>query len=547
MKDAKGHELGRGVCKVMPSEGDLLHIGGKEVEVEGQISTSSSSLNSSPATPIAAFKPKGSLSSLSRLVSDTTATMASIRMPSLGITTPRKPPAAPKPRHPIDAPNAVIFSKTAPMNGKQATVDVVLDPLLAEKMRPHQQLGVEFLYECVMGIRNPNKYGAILADDMGLGKTLQTIALIWTLLKQSPYGALPIIKKALVVCPVTLINNWKREFRKWLGPERISVFVADDPARIRDFNVANVWNVMIIGYEKLRMVQDDLKDFELDLIVCDEGHRLKTAGNKVAQAIRKFNNTKRIILSGTPIQNDLGEFYEMADFVCPGILGTLNEFKKTYESPMLRSRQPHCLASIKELGQQRSQELAELAKTFVLRRESGILSGYLPPKLEVVVFCQPTQLQVDLYHKMLQSAALQQLINTDREQLSPQHLSCIIALKKLCNTPGLLRDIDAAKLEDPESIYHDFHAIRTIRDVNEVTLSGKMQVLFRLLEQIYNHTKEKVVLVSNYTQTLDILEAICEQRSWGLLRLDGSTPPAKRQTLVDRFNTSGRDICRLKR
>lgn len=97
---------------------------------------------------------------------------------------------------------------------------MVIDPILTRHLRPHQKEGVRFLYDCVMGFRG-NGVGAILADEMGLGKTLQTIALIWTLLKQNPHvkeGALA--KKVLILCPATLVRNWEREFKKWLGDER---------------------------------------------------------------------------------------------------------------------------------------------------------------------------------------------------------------------------------------------------------------------------------------------------------------------------------------
>ena len=112
---------------------------------------------------------------------------------------------------------------------KGASVDVVVDPLLTKSLREHQRNGVAFLYECVMGMRGSAGEGAILADEMGLGKTLQTIALLWTLMKQNPIdGDGPVVKKALIVCPVTLINNWRKEIRKWLGNERLGVFVADN-------------------------------------------------------------------------------------------------------------------------------------------------------------------------------------------------------------------------------------------------------------------------------------------------------------------------------
>ncbi|RUP49493.1 P-loop containing nucleoside triphosphate hydrolase protein [Jimgerdemannia flammicorona] len=152
--------------------------------------------------------------------------------------------------------------------GKRPLVDVVVDPLLCAHLREHQRQGVKYLYECVMGMKDYNGQGAILADEMGLGKTLQSIALLWTLLKQNPYhGNQPVVKRALIVCPTTLINNWRHEFKKWLGDERIRVFVVDSKANLSNFLHGRIYSVMIIGYEKLRNVQESLKDAQFDIVI----------------------------------------------------------------------------------------------------------------------------------------------------------------------------------------------------------------------------------------------------------------------------------------
>lgn len=130
-------------------------------------------------------------------------------------------------------------------------VDVVIDPIMGKKLRAHQVQGVKFLYECVMGMRTEG-CGAILADEMGLGKTCQSIALIHTLLRQTPYfGGTPIIQRAVIVCPVTLVQNWAKEFVKWLGPDRLKVFRADGKNDLGQFLRGRHYPVMIIGYERV--------------------------------------------------------------------------------------------------------------------------------------------------------------------------------------------------------------------------------------------------------------------------------------------------------
>lgn len=203
--------------------------------------------------------------------------------------------------------------------------------------------GVKFLYEAVTGLREPETgenhkvvshgCGAILADAMGLGKSIQSIALTWTLLRQSPYfGSGPLIKRALIVCPASLIHNWRKEFDKWLGSDKIKVSVLDGSKATdsKALCASNYHEVLIVGYERLRMDADILSKASppIGLIICDEGHRLKTAETKTMQALAKFKTHRRIILSGTPIQNDLSEFHAVANWVNPGCLGEYSKFKR---------------------------------------------------------------------------------------------------------------------------------------------------------------------------------------------------------------------------
>lgn len=130
-------------------------------------------------------------------------------------------------------------------------MDVVIDPYISSMLRPHQREGVKFLYDCVMEIKDFKGAGAVLADEMGLGKTLQTIALVWTLLKQSPFGGAA-IKRALVVCPASLVQNWQKEFKKWLGDERCRTFAVQPNTDLNDFMLSSIYSVIIIGYERVR-------------------------------------------------------------------------------------------------------------------------------------------------------------------------------------------------------------------------------------------------------------------------------------------------------
>ncbi|OUM63388.1 hypothetical protein PIROE2DRAFT_10109, partial [Piromyces sp. E2] len=170
-------------------------------------------------------------------------------------------------------------------------------------------------------------------------------------------------------------------------------------------------------------------------------------------AIKSLNISKRIILSGTPIQNDMGEYYSMVDFVNPGILGSLQSFRKIFEIPIVESRQPRCSKAAKLLGEERSNELTRITGMFILRRTADINSKYLPPKEETIIFCRPTNLQVKMYTKILDSPIIRKCLSCygggGEGRDSTSHLQCIIALKKLCNTPLLVYRKYIENPEDP--------------------------------------------------------------------------------------------------
>ncbi|ETN43026.1 uncharacterized protein HMPREF1541_02184 [Cyphellophora europaea CBS 101466] len=441
----------------------------------------------------------------------------------------------PTPRHNPNESGAIVFKqpKTAPAG--QQLVDVVLDPVLGKKLRPHQREGVQFMYECVMGLRDYAGQGCILADDMGLGKTLQTIALLWTLIKQSPiHKASPVVKKALIVCPVSLIKNWKKEFKKWLPHTNLGVLQFEDPktTRLSMFD-GKVFNVMIIGYERLRQVADDLaQSHDVDIVVCDEGHRLKTVKNKSAKAIESLNTPRRIILSGTPIQNDLSEFYAMANFVNDGCLGSAKAFFKDFENPIMKSRQPNALEEDIECGEAATAELTQTTSPFILRRTADILDNMLPTKTEYVLFCKATPEQALVYRNVVSSPMFRSALGS-----MDTALQLITILKKLCNSPALMKAPNSSDESTSSSLTTLNEMLPTgMTRYYRNSMSAKIRLLDILLQQIRTTTDEKVVLVSNYTSTLNLMGDLLESSGLKSLRLDGSVPAKQRQGLVDQFN-----------
>ncbi|KAH8119362.1 P-loop containing nucleoside triphosphate hydrolase protein [Phellopilus nigrolimitatus] len=457
---------------------------------------------------------------------------------------------ASEPLHSPNSEGAVVMKEPTKEHQKKFNlknrpmVPVVIDPILTRHLRPHQKEGVKFMYECVMGLGKHEGQGCILADEMGMGKTLQTISLVWTLLKQNAYaGGGPALGKVLIVCPVTLITNWKKEFHKWLGKDRVGVFTGDkDKSVIKQFINTKKHHVLVIGYERLRSVISDLSYCmpPIGLIICDEGHRLKSANNKTSKMFEALRTPRRIILSGTPIQNDLSEFHAMSDFCNPGLLDDYSTFRRVFETPILKSRAPGCSAKELEIGEARHAQLQAVAKSFVLRRDAGILSNYLPPKHEYVVFVTPSSLQKAMFTKILQPDALSSLLRGS----VARSLAMIQLLTKLSNSPILLKA--ALEKRKSKSTEDDLDGKEPFEDAmkllpntalpEDVNLSGKLCALSQILRYIRKDTEEKCVLVSHYTSTLNVIEAFCKNKKYTYLRLDGQTPVTKRQEYVDSFN-----------
>uniref|UniRef100_S4RDA9 RAD54 homolog B n=1 Tax=Petromyzon marinus TaxID=7757 RepID=S4RDA9_PETMA len=553
LKDMEGKDIckGTGYNKrelESLSEGHTLVISGKEIEVMGliscedysngrcfQVSGASCDSAASSATPNKAARP---YANPFRAV---TGAPEKFRVTETKVYKPRFDPFAP---------NALVMPQPSPAHQWQNNAaglpmgDVVVDPHLVVHLRPHQREGVVFLYEAVMGMSFNVFFGAILADEMGLGKTLQCIALVWTLLRQGPYGNRPSLHKVLIVTPGSLVRNWSREFNKWLGVERIRVFTVDQEHKVEEFMKSPIYPVLIISYEMVLRCIDAVRVIPFGLVICDEGHRLKNSSIKTASAIDSLPCKRRILLTGTPIQNDLQEFYSIVEFVNPGILGSAAAFRKVFEEPIVQSHQPSASLEDKQLGETRAAELQRLTGLFVLRRTQEINQRYLPPKREFVVMCRPTPLQIQLYRRLLASPAVRSCLNRVTTDRSP-HLVCISALKKLCNDPCLLYKTLQKKQDSEEEadvslydgLYEEFSLIYNPESTSKLE-SGKLRVLARLLEAMHQKTPvERVVLVSNSTQMLDVLARCCSSWGYSWVRLDGTTPVSQRQHLLENFNS----------
>ena len=222
--------------------------------------------------------------------------------PAAAAAAPKKKP--PAPLYNPSLPDALVLSAAPP-------VAVVVDPLLGRVLRPHQREGVSFMWRAIQ------RSGCILADDMGLGKTLQSLAVLWTALKQggpSSSRVTPLARRAVVACPASLVDNWCAETRRWLGDTRLRAVpcrgqTAAETAKA--FVATTAPQLLVVPYEVLRLssVHTTLAN-HVQLMVLDEGHRLKAGGNTATgAALLKVCCPRLVLLTGTPLQNNLHELW----------------------------------------------------------------------------------------------------------------------------------------------------------------------------------------------------------------------------------------------
>ncbi|KAJ8719753.1 hypothetical protein PYW08_011928 [Mythimna loreyi] len=304
---------------------------------------------------------------------------------------------------------------------------IEVDRGLVKKLKPHQANGIKFMwnacFESVKRIKKDKGSGCILAHCMGLGKTLQVISLTHTLLI---HGSLTGVNRVLVVCPLSTVLNWVNEFKMWLKHAH-SEFEVDvyELSRYkqnseRAFQLQQWFEgggVCVLGYEMfrnlssdnnkkfkkkmLRSFQESLVDPGPDLVVCDEGHLLKNEKTSLSQSMNKVKTRRRIVLTGTPLQNNLKEYYCMVQFVKPNLLGKYNEYLNRFVNPITNGQYTDSTEGDIKVMKRRSHVLHKMLDGAVQRRDYGVLAPFLPPKHEYVLFITLSDVQIKLYQHYL--------------------------------------------------------------------------------------------------------------------------------------------------
>ncbi|KAI4094733.1 MAG: hypothetical protein L6R37_007180 [Teloschistes peruensis] len=372
------------------------------------------------------------------------------------------------------------------------------------QMRDYQVAGLNWLISL-----HENGISGILADEMGLGKTLQTIAFL---------GYLRHIRGIngphLIVVPKSTLDNWNREFTKWTPEVNLLVLQGAKEERHQLINARLIdedFDVCITSYEMILREQTHLKKFAWEYIIIDEAHRIKNEESSLAQKIRIFNSRNRLLITGTPLQNNLHELWALLNFLLPDVFGDSAAFDSWF------SNQEEDQDSV-------VQQLHRILRPFLLRRVKSDVEKSLLPKKEVNLYIGMSDMQVKWYKKILEKDIDAVNGAAGKRESKTRLLNIVMQLRKCCNHPYLF---EGAEPGPPYTT--DEHLIFN---------AGKMLMLDKILNRMKKQGS-RVLIFSQMSRVLDILEDYCVFREHKYNRIDGSTAHEDRIAAIDEYNGPG--------
>ncbi|PSN73459.1 hypothetical protein BS50DRAFT_568994 [Corynespora cassiicola Philippines] len=368
-------------------------------------------------------------------------------------------------------------------------------------MRDYQVAGLNWLISL-----HENGISGILADEMGLGKTLQTISFIGYL----RYIA-GITGPHLVAVPKSTLDNWKREFGKWIPDINVLVLqgAKDERAElIQDRLIDEKFDVCITSYEMILREKSHLKKFAWEYIIVDEAHRIKNEESSLAQIIRLFNSRNRLLITGTPLQNNLHELWALLNFLLPDVFGDSAAFDEWFSSQ-------------EEDSDTVVQQLHKVLRPFLLRRVKSDVEKSLLPKKELNLYIGMSDMQVKWYKKILEKDIDAVNGAAGNKESKTRLLNIVMQLRKCCNHPYLF---EGAEPGPPYTT-----------DEHLVYNSAKMVMLDKLLKRM-KAQGSRVLIFSQMSRLLDILEDYSVMRGYQYCRIDGSTAHEDRIAAIDEYN-----------
>jgi superfamily II DNA or RNA helicase len=361
-------------------------------------------------------------------------------------------------------------------------------------LRPYQEDGLGWLQ-----FLRRYGLGGILADDMGLGKTVQTLAHLAIEKQQDRLH-----KPSLIVAPVSVLGNWQQEIRRF-APE-LELLILHGPKRKESFAAINSADVIIIGYPLLLLDSEILLEREFCFVILDEAQTIKNPQAKVSQVARALRAEHRLCLTGTPMENHLGELWSLFDFVQPGLLGEREQFQRHYRTPIENGGDT-----------KRAAALSRRIQPFLLRRTKDAVARDLPPKVHIVEPIELEERQRDFYDgiRLGQHRRVREAI--EQQGLARSHITVLDALLKLrqaCCDPRLINT--GAQMQDIPSAKLDWLSTT----LPELTAEGR-----------------RILLFSQFTSMLRLIETVVKDLAIPYFLLTGET--RQRSELVKRFQAGG--------
>lgn len=406
----------------------------------------------------------------------------------------------------------------------------------------YQKTGVQWLHELYT-----QQVGGIVGDEMGLGKTIQIIAFLAGL-----HHSKQLHKPVIVVCPATVMKQWVNEFHTWWPGLRVIILHSSGSGMLNVANESTLedrleeeqWNphtrnlpltvgqrgarkiitpvlesggVLVTTYSGLQSYAPLLIPVQWSYAILDEGHKIRNPNTAITIYAKELRTPNRIILSGTPMQNNLIELWSLFDFVFPMRLGTLVSFRNQFDIPIRQGGYANASNLAVQTAHKCAEALKDAISPYLLQRFKIDVAADLPKKSEQVLFCKLTPLQRERYSQFLSSSDLDAIMRGKRQVLYGVDL-----LRKICNHPDLTA--------------HQQLSVKPGYDYGNPEKSGKMKVVGSLLD-LWKTTGHKALLFAQHRIMLDILEKFVRSLS-GIRyrRMDGTTPIQHRQSMVDEFN-----------
>ncbi|CAO3621454.1 unnamed protein product [Mucor hiemalis] len=390
------------------------------------------------------------------------------------------------------------------------------DILIGGKLKDYQIKGLQWM----VSLYN-NHLNGILADEMGLGKTIQTISLITYLIERKrqngPY---------LIIVPLSTLTNWTLEFEKWAPAVKTIIYKGPPNARKELQNEIryNDFQVLLTTFEYIIKDRPILSKVKWLHMIVDEGHRMKNTQSKLTVVLRQYYHTRyRLILTGTPLQNNLPELWALLNFILPKIFKSVKSFEEWFNTPFNTQGVADRIGLNEEEQLLIIKRLHKVLRPFLLRRLKRDVESELPDKVERVIKCKLSSLQSHLYTQMKRNGTLYTSEVVKGKSGVKGLNNTIMQLRKICNHPFVFEEVES--LVNPSGMSNDL-LYRT---------SGKFELLDRMLPKL-QQTGHRVLIFFQMTQVMSIMEDFLNYKGFSYLRLDGSTKADDRSELLKLFN-----------